>query len=129
MKRKRTPKYRVIISMLAAVLVMMTGGCTVNAPPRSAADELRVHRWIPKSAEGNLVFQDSTVQLSVQQGDNCIELCGEYFTDKDKLTVISDTYGTVVMYYELTADKLILKYFDKEAVFTKADEADSVQEK
>ena len=121
--------YKVIISLAVCVIVLcvsvLLNGCT-GAPPRSAAEEIRLFEWVRTDENdarneqlGHLTFTGNEMSLTSLQGDNRLDLAGECIIEESTITLISEKCGTIVIGYTLSSDKLTLSYFGKAATFAK----------
>ena len=104
-------------------LVFVLCSC-VAAPPSDCRDELIMHKWVIydnfEKEKCSLCFENERMKLKARIDDNTVfDFDEEYIADTEKITVISDDYGTINIKYTIKNDKLILTYIDKEITFKK----------
>ena len=105
--------------MLLITVFLFSGTSCALAPPRSPAEEIALHSWYLSGQKVRLSFEGDEMTIRSEGSDDRIYLKGKYFTDEDKLTVLSDDCGTVIMTYRLVADKLELTYAGRTAELVK----------
>ena len=97
----------------------------VQAPPRTAAQELDRHRWTvqssghDKSFGGSLSFEGGRLTLETVTGSRENTLSGEYTADDKTITVLTDAGETLTMNYKMQDNRLILGFSGKEVTFVK----------
>lgn len=112
-------KKKLLIILCIAGLFSLTS-CRI-ASPETPAQELASHRWEPLRLSGELSFDDSVMNLSVNDGESKIDLSGEYYADDNKLTVMTPDSTTFVFNYTLEGEKLLLTYAGRTMELKKAD--------
>ena len=127
-KVKTLHLYGVMREIIAAITIILVGfsvAC-VSAPPRFPGEEIRLYEWVgldekgaKNEALGHLSFSDNSLTPTAQRGQCSLCLEGECIIDDQKITVLSEEFGTVVMGYELSSEKLTLFYSEKSAVLVK----------
>ena len=120
--------FTAFVFAFAAALICVSvtlQGCAA-APPQTAAEEIKLFEWVRTEEKGGaneqlgyLVFTENGISLTSVQGENRLDLTGECVIEESTVTVISENYGTVVMGYTLSSDKLTLSYSGKGATFVK----------
>ena len=118
-------KNNIVVSLIIITglfVVLICPGC-VPAPPRNAADELKLNEWELSSASGSysgrLTFSDTQVELLVSDKSNKIPIKGEYFTNGDRIVFVTNSYGILCFSFHIEKDSLILDYSGKSVVFVK----------
>lgn len=113
------------IYLLSLCICLLMAGC-VNAPPLDASEEIKRYEWVrtdengaKNETSGHLAFSGSSLSLTSSYGESRLDLNGECIVENDTITVITDDFGSVVMEYELSSEKLTLKYAGKTAKFVK----------
>ena len=116
------------INLILCIAVSILGGCAAS-PPGSAGEELVRHRWIlgeGKERQCRLTFSDHTLTLTAQGFGEEVSLSGDCFVQEQRITVLSEEYGTVCFDYSLRGDKLLLSFFGKNMTLVKQREEESI---
>ncbi len=106
-----------MLVLLSVCMAFMFSSCA-KAPPISQSDEIMRYGWFMPDEKMKVYFKgDEFIMEGVENSK--LSLKGKCFTDENTITVVSESFGTVVFDYELSADKLRLSYFGRTAEFVK----------
>ena len=119
-----------IRSICIMFCVLSLSGCTLRrASPESAAMELDSRDRISADGKASLSFDGGNAAFTAETTDGTLTICGEYFADDEKLTIVSDQWGTMVFPYRFEKGRLVLSYEGRELLLDKKSQEQEVSGK
>lgn len=113
---------KLFAALILFLFIIMSSSCS-GAAPLTSNEEIKLHRWNIYSEtddiSGFLTINKNELTLDAELSGEKISLNGESFIDDNRITVLSDEYGTVVFEYKLIDDKLTLVFYNKKLTFIK----------